>query len=513
MGMLKCSHLFTDNMVLQRRKSIKVWGIAYDGTKVAVQINGITMETVASKHEWMAILPPMEAGGPYTLEVSEENGDKLQFRNVMVGEVWLAGGQSNMEFELQNSLGGKEVLKNIKGTNVRFFNVKRNAYMDEFFFHDERNNGWTEAAPESAASWSAVGFHFAKKLSEATGVTVGVIGCNLGGTSASAWMSRKILESDPDTRTYIEDYDKAMEGKTYEQYCKELDEYMAWYKDWQPKIEAFYNTHPDAGWNEALEFAGVSKWPGPLGPKSEYRPGGLYETMFRRVVPYTLAGFIYYQGESDEHRPKTYYKLLCNLISLWRSDYEDDKLPFICVQLPMHKNKGAEDSDKWCFIREAQMQVHQNVANTGIAVAIDLGVFNNIHPANKKPVGERLALQAMYHVYSIGSAEEAYGPVYKSCDYCSGGILLYFDYAKDGFVLKDGIAGGFYVAGSNKVYHKAEVEIRGSSIYVSSPDVNDPIYARYLWTDYSEVYIYGHNGLPLAPFRTSVNDEENHIIS
>jgi sialate O-acetylesterase len=506
MGILKCSHLFTDNMVLQRRKNIKVWGFSDIGSKITVSINGITAKTKATTHEWMVILPPMEAGGPFTLEVSDDKGDKLEYSNVMIGEVWIAGGQSNMEFELQNSLGGKEILENIKGTNVRFFYVKKNAIIDEYFYHDERNNSWMEASAENSKIWSAVGFHFAKKLSDAIGVTVGVIGCNWGGTSASAWMSKEMLASDIDTKAYLDDYDKIMEGKTYEQYLEELEEYAEWYKNWQPKIDEFYRNNPDGGWDDAQAYAGLSRWPGPMGPKSEYRPSGLYETMFKRVVPYSLAGAIYYQGESDDHRPEMYYKLLRNLITQWRLDFEDDLLPFIPVQLPMHRNKGAVDTYKWSRIREAQMRVHQTVANTGIAVATDCGEFNNIHPIDKKPVGERLSLQAMHHVYGIITADEAYGPIYKSCVYNKDNMLLEFDYVKDGFMLKDGKTEGFEIAGCDKVYHKADVQIVNNQILVSAADVKYPMYARYLWTDYSEVYIYGKNGLPLAPFRTSMND-------
>lgn len=507
MGLLKCAHLFTNNMVLQRKKNIKIFGMAKEGTKVTVSLNGISGYGITVNHEWTVVLPPMEAGGPYVMEVSEENGDRLTYVNVMIGEVWLAGGQSNMELELKDSLNGKDVLEHIKGCNIRYFYVKKNPYIDEFFYHDESNNRWMEATTEDAACWSAVGYYFAKKLTEETGVTVGIIGCNWGGTSASNWMSKEMLESDTDTCIYSKDYDKAMEGKSLERYLKEIEEYKLWYNDWQPRMDAYYAANPEVGWEEALSVVGECKWPGPVGPRSEYRPYGLYETMLKRVVPYSLAGFIYYQGESDEHRPMMYYKLFRNLISQWRNDWEDDKLPFICAQLPMHRNKGSVDTGNWCFIREAQMRVHQTVANTGIAVAIDCGEFNNIHPVDKKPVGERLALQALYHVYGLVDKDEAYGPVYHSLEYQENGILLKFENAKDGFMVKDNRLEGFLIAGEDKEFYEAGAEIKGEQIYVSSPKVRNPKYVRYLWYNYSEVYIFGRNGLPLAPFRTSMNDD------
>ncbi|MDE7303201.1 MAG: sialate O-acetylesterase, partial [Oscillospiraceae bacterium] len=166
-----------------------------------------------------------------------------------------------------------------------------------------------------------------------------------------------------------------------------------------------------------------------------------------------------------------------------------------------------EDFKHWCKIREAQMRVHQTTANTGIAVILDRGEFNNIHPIDKEPVGERLALQAMYHVYGKISADEAYGAIYKSHEYTDGGMLLSFDHAGDGFDVKGEKIVGFEVAGKNKKYQPAEAEIRGDKIFVRSAEVAEPVYLRYNWTNYGEVTVYSKNGIPLAPFRTSRNDE------
>ena len=504
MGILACAPIFSDHMVLQRGKNIKVWGIAYDGWKVEVSINGTTVTADTAEHKWMAVLPAMEAGGPYEMTISS-NGEKITFTDIMVGEVWLAGGQSNMELELQNSLDGKNVVANIKDVNVRFYYTKKNAYIDEYFYADERNGGWTAASPETASAWSAVGYYFAKKLSEDLGVTVGVIGCNWGGTSASAWISRQMLETDIDTKTYVDEYDKAMEGKTFEQYCAELKEYEDWYNEWNPKIGEFYAKNPNATWDEAQAYAGPSRWPEPMGPKSPFRPAGVYETMLKRVMPYSLAGFIYYQGESDDHKPNSYYKLLKMLIEQWRSDWKDDTLPFIAVQLPMHMERGDENRTNWAVIREAQMRMHRTVKNTGIAVISECGEYGNIHPVDKRPVGERLELQALCHVYGKITADEAYGPVYKSCEYGENSLTLSFDYAKDGFEIRGEKPTGFEIAGEDKKFVAAKVEISGDKITLSSEAVNRPLYARYNWINFAEVTVFGKNGIPLAPFRTDYN--------
>lgn len=499
--------VFTDHMVLQRNKNINIWGCAYTATDVTVELCGKSVTARAESGKWKVVLPPMEAGGPYELKVTDNRGGEMVLRDVMIGEVWLAGGQSNMELELQNALNGKEVLKNIKDVNVRFYYTQKIAYIDDYFHFAERNSCWSIAAPDTAANYSAVGYYFARRLAAELGVTVGVIGCNWGGTSASAWMSRKMLEQDSDTKSYVDEYDKAMEDKTMEGYLAELAEYEEWYNEWQPKINEYYATAENPTWEGAQEYAGPSRWPEPLGPKSQFRPGGLYETMISRICPYTLAGFAYYQGESDDHKPDTYYKLFKALIEQWRTDWEDDSLPFMFVQLPMFMNEGDEDFKHWCKIREAQMRVHQTTANTGIAVILDKGEFNNIHPIDKEPVGERLALQALYHVYGKISADEAYGAIYKSHEYTDGGIMLTFEHAGDGFELKGEKAVGFEVAGKDKKYRPADAWFKEDKIFVRSTEVAEPVYLRYNWTNYGDVTVYSKNGIPLAPFRTSRNDK------
>ena len=507
MACFNLAAVFTDHMVLQRNKNINIWGCAYTATDVTVELCGKSVTARAESGKWKAVLPPMEAGGPYELKVTDNSGGEIVLHDVMIGEVWLAGGQSNMELELQNALNGKEVLKNIKDVNVRFYYTQKIAYIDDYFNFAERNSCWSIAAPDTAANYSAVGYYFARKLAAELGVTVGVIGCNWGGTSASAWMSRKAMEQDADTKSYVDEYDKAMEEKTMEGYLRELAEYEEWHNEWQPKINEYYANTPDPTWEGAQEYAGPCRWPEPMGPRSQFRPGGLYETMISRICPYTLAGFTYYQGESDDHKPDTYYKLFKALIELWRGDWEDDTLPFMFVQLPMFMNEGDEDFKHWCKIREAQMRVHQTTANTGIAVILDRGEFNNIHPIDKEPVGERLALQAMYHVYGKISADEAYGAIYKSHEYTDGGMLVSFDHASDGFDVKGEKIVGFEVAGKNRKYQSAEAEIRGDKIFVRSAEVAEPVYLRYNWTNYGEVTVYSKNGIPLSPFRTSRNDE------
>jgi len=490
--------VFSDNMVLQRDKNINIWGTGCNGDTVTVKMNGCAVNARVRDDKWIATLPGMKAGGPYVLKVTDGK-NSIEFKNVMLGEVWLAGGQSNMELELQNSKDGKNIVENINNNNVRFYNTLRLSYIDEDFLEKEANNSWQECTPETAGTWSAVGYYYAKKLAEELNVTVGIIGCNFGGTSASNWISKEVLKEDKNTNIYVEEYDRANEGRSFKEYLEELDEYNKWYEIWHKKVDECYKENPKILWSEVLKIAGESRWPEPLGPKSPFRPGGLYETMLKRVMPYTLRGFIYYQGESDDNRPYLYEKLLTKLIYQWRNDWKDDELPFIFVQLPMFIGCEDPDTKSWAIIREAQMKVYKTIKNTGLAVALDCGEYNNIHPVCKEPVGIRLALQALYNVYGKNDVN-AYGPIYKDFRYMDNCIELIFEHAEDGLVVKGNNIEGFEIAGEDKEYVNADVEVKEHKIILSSDKVMEPRYARYEWTNYGHVTLYNKAGLPMAPF-------------
>lgn len=244
--------------------------------------------------------------------------------------------------------------------------------------------------------------------------------------------------------------------------------------NWGKKCDEQIALNPGIEWEELLKICGEWKWP----------------------------GFLYYQGEGDDYKPGMYQKLLTRLIYQWREDWEEPTLPFLIVQLPMFQGKNDPDSKSWCLIREAQMNTYQTVKNTGIAVILECGEFNEIHPKDKTPVGERLALQALFQVYHKVNEKDAFGPIYKAHQFKDSGIEISFDYADEGFDLK-GEARGFEIAGEDKNYVNASIDIWGSKIFLSSSEIDKPMYARYCWTNYGEVTIFGRNGIPLAPFRTS----------
>lgn len=514
--MIRLAAIFKDNMVIQREKNIRIFGYCNPEDSIEVRLDEIRVHAEkkieGDQAYFEAVLPPMKAGGPYLLTVYSEYEECL-IHNVMVGEVWLAGGQSNMELELQNSADGAEVVAGMKKQSVRFYQVPRIGFTGEALDEAEENTCWQECDARTVGTWSAVGYYFASRLTgELSGVTVGVIGCNWGGTSASCWMSEESLAACKETQIFLDEYAEAMAGKTLEEYKKEKAEYEIYQAEWERKSQEYYATHENPAWCEVIEYAGENRWPGPMGPENEYRPAGLYKSMLQRIVPYTLGGVIFYQGESDDGKPRQYYTLFQNMISHWREIFKNDKLPFYFVQLPMFMNAGDKDYKNWPLIREAQMRVYEKLKHTGIAVCVDCGEFNNIHPLDKKSVGERLADQVLSGEFGREDIC-AFGPVYRDYAVEGDSVRLFFDYAEGGFVQAGENISGFEIAGEDKEFYPAHAETDKNTVLVHSPMVARPVYVRYLWTNYAPVELFGKCGLPVAPFRTSMDDESSQEVT
>lgn len=498
---MRVAAIFSDRMVLQREKPIAVWGEGKNGDRIFVEFCGNRVSDTVRDGRWRVMLPPCPAAENLTMTVSCGAVMKV-FREIAVGEVWLCGGQSNMEFEIKDEKHGAEVLASLtKECGVRFYYTPKQRMFDENFLAAERNTGWSYADPEGSRAWSAVGLYFALETAKKLGVTVGLIGCNWGGTSASVWVSRETLLRDDRIRTYLDDYDKATAGKTDEQMIAEFDEYLAYQDAWWGKYSDLLKEQPGISWDDAMQIVGESRWPGPMGPKNETRPCGAYETMLRRVCPYTLRGFLYYQGESDDHKPDVYAVLLEALIDCWRKDWEDAELPFLFVQLPGFRNHGEPDYKHWCRIREAQAAVFRKLRHTGLAVALDCGEWDNIHPTDKTQVAHRLALQALCHVYGVIPAQDADAPMFRAGFANGSEYVVFVENADTGFTLT-GTPAGFELAGADGVYHPARAVLTAGQVILRSAAVSAPKYARYAWTNCPDVTVYGRNGLPLAPFRT-----------
>lgn len=541
---LKLGAVFSDNGVLQRGKNITIFGWGPEGCLVEAAVRGEklwadtpkaargreeaearrqTQESRGSAYvrngRFEIELPPLEAGLDHTLLVSCGEESILR-KNLAVGEVWLAGGQSNMEFELQNC-EEKAALERPADSMLRFYYTQKKGYMDEAFFETEEKTGWECFGDPGTKSWSAVGYFFGARLREALGVPVGIIGCNWGGTSASAWVPRQAIAGEEQMKIYLDTYDAAVAGKSVEEQLKEYEEYAVYQEEFDRRAAACYAEKPDMEWEEVLQIAGESKWPGPMGCSNPYRPGGLHECMIKRIAPYSLKGFLYYQGESDDHLPHLYRRLFTRLIEQWREDWRDDSLPFIFAQLPMHRYRQDPDFKNWCLIREAQNRVYDTVKNTAMTCIIDQGAYNDIHPKQKRAVGERMSSQALELAYGFRDVPGAVGPLFDYAERGEGELILHFKHAQKGFRVSppepmdlpgyDRTAApaeslGFETAGEDGKYVPARVTVEGDKIHVSSPEVSRPVFARYLWTNYGEAAVYGVEGIPLAPFRTDRRD-------
>ena len=509
---MKTAPIFSDNMVLQRHKNIRVFGSCSGNEKritVSVPELRASAEAVITGSRWEAVLPALPECDCCTLIVACGAIQK-HFSNVAVGEVWLAGGQSNMEFELRNDKHGADELRECAKENVRYYYTPKVSMLGEELYDAEAASRWTVASETDSVAWSAVGWYFAKELSRRLGCTVGILGCNWGGTSASAWVPRDVLDTAM-LRPYLDEYDSAVEGKSDRQMIAEYDEYTAYQTGFDRRVGECYAENPDIAWKDVLEKCGENRYPGPLGIKNPMRPCGLFDTMVSRVSPYTVRGVLWYQGESDDHRPESYYELMCALIRCWRGVWHDNSMAFLIVQLPMYSCDDDDEFTRWAFIREAQERLFRTVKNTGLAVTLDCGEYNNIHPTDKSAVGYRLFLQAMSEVYGLMDRADTMPPMFGSHEVRHGDTMVVnLDNPSHGLSGNDRCREGFELAGADGVYFPADsVEIFGNQIHIKSEKVKRPVNVRFKWINYADVGLFGSNGIPAAPFRTDAFRKED----
>lgn len=498
---LKTANIFSSNMVLQQGKNIRIWGEGRENSQVTVSINGHKITSKVIECKWNMEVPSMEYGGPYVMTITD-GAEEIIYQNIMIGEVWFAGGQSNMEMALANSLEGEEEAKKADNASIRFYNAAKIATLMEQDLKEEQKHSWTVMSSSAANDMSAVAYYFAKEVSKILGITVGIIDCYWGGSSISCWVDKEFIENDFEVKQYLDEWNEKasqMTAKEYEAACEEFDRA---YLDWIQKNNKLRKEEPSITWQEVLEKIGNCPWERPIGYKSPYRPAGLYYTMVQRVMPYTIKGFLWYQGETDENKPYLYDKMLSHLIALWRDDWKDETLPFYIVQLPMWIEKGKEDTRDWAVLRDKQRKVADTIKNTYLTVLIDCGEFDNIHPLDKQIVGERLALQTLKYSYKYKKLCVD-SPKYLQRDLKGDKIVLYFDHVDGGFVVKgDEAIKYFEVAGEDKKFMPAKAVIVGETIEVSSEFVKNPKYARYAWVNYGIVNLFNAEGFPVAPFAT-----------
>ncbi len=475
---VKPNGLFCDGAVLQRGVKLPVWGTAKDGEKVTVKFQGQTVSTTAKDGHWKLFLEPLKAGGPFTLEISGEN--TVTINDVLVGEVWLCGGQSNMAFLLPRAANAAEVIPAARDSQLRQFYVPHGSSDTP---KDDVTGTWNEATPESVSNFSAVAYFFGRDLRKALKVPIGLISSSVGGTPAEAWTSHATLESDLDLKPILERQAEAV-------------------RKYDPNVAAAKHKKDLEKHKEAVAAAKAEGKPAPRAPaapvspdRAQTRPSGLYNAMIAPLEPYAIAGVIWYQGEANSGRAAEYQKLFPAMIRNWWKAWGGGDFPFLFVQIAPFEHMTPE-------IREAQLLTWQKVPHTGMAVITDIGNEHDIHPTKKEPVGDRLALAARALAY--GEKIEYSGPVYDSMKIKDNQVILSFTHLGGGLMAKDGDLKGFTIAGADAQFVPATAKIDGDTIVVSSPSVAKPVAVRYGWANTPDVNLFNKEGLPAPPFRTDV---------
>jgi sialate O-acetylesterase len=471
--------LFSDNAVLQQGMRVPIWGWADEGEEVAVSFRGQKAKAKARDGKWMVKLHNLKAGGPDTLTVSGKN--TIALKNVLVGEVWICSGQSNMEWPLSRSYESQADIAASANPNIHLFTVPKLKASTPV---NDVKASWQECNSQTIPGFSAVAYYFGRELQKARNVPVGLVHTSWGGSPAEVWMSEKVLSTNPDYQRNI------------------LDKYSADLKVYQAASEKFNQE------TEELKKQGQTQTKKP--PAAPYwKPTELYNGMIAPLIPYAFQGAIWYQGESNAGRAHEYRTLFADMISNWRRDWGQGNFTFLAVQLaPWDKNKKRsleqitekpEDSD-WAELREAQSIATQVLPKVGMAVITDVGDKDDIHPTKKVPVGARLALAARGIAYR--EKMEYSGPVYQNIKVKDGKAVLSFLHVDGGLEARDGQLKGFAICGEDKKFIWANAEIQGNKVVVSSPAVVKPVAVRYGWSDYPVVNLWNKDGLPASPFRT-----------
>lgn len=431
--------LFTDGMVLQRDAQIPVWGWADRGERIAVEVGGVRRVTTAdSSGRWILFMPPLEASqAPLTLIVRGRN--RIEVRDVLVGEVWVCSGQSNMEWPVSASDSAEAEIAAANDAAIRMFTVARTASPTP---SDDCEGSWQKCSPSTVGKFSAVGYFFARELRRALGVPVGTINASWGGTPAEAWTPLHQLEHTPELSPLL------------------------------PRA-----TDPAVS-------------PGA-------RTAHLYNGMIAPLIPYRIRGAIWYQGESNVGRAWQYRTLFPTMIQGWRKAWGQGDFPFYYVQIAPYRYNAPEACAE---LREAQAHALL-LRNTGMVVTMDIGDVNDIHPRNKQEVGRRLALWALAKDYGKNVAFS--GPLFEKMAVVGHEARISFRYVEKGLSTSDGRApSDFQIAGADRKFVPAKARIRGDQVVVWADGVERPVAVRYAWSDVATPNLINGSGLPASPFRT-----------
>lgn len=480
--------IFSDHMVLQRDAIVPVWGWAEPGEAVTVSIAGQTKKAIAdATGKWSVKLDKLSAGEALTLVVSGKN--KITVNDVLVGEVWLGSGQSNMQMWMKSVRDIEQEKAAAKFPQIRMFTVKRNETTTP---QKDCEGEWVICRPDTVEAFSATAYCFGRELHQKLGVPVGLIAASVGATPIETWTSMEKMEGKEELARVFAEWEKKLAvpydaAKAQAQYEKQL---AAWKTNSAKRVA------------EGKPAGYAPQKPVPPREDKNY-PGNLFNGMIAPIIPYAIRGAIWYQGENSgrEGFAQLYEYQLPLLIADWRARWGQGEFPFAWVQLANYRQVTNTPSpvSHWARVREGMLK-SLAVKNTGMAVAIDIGEADNIHPKNKQEVGRRLGLWARANVYR--EKVPFSGPIAVGHKISGSEMIVSFKHTDGGLVARDGELSGFVIAEADKRWHWAKARIEGERVVVSSPEVKSPVAVRYAWADNPKCNLYNGAGLPASPFRT-----------
>jgi len=476
--------IISDNMVLQQGSNTPIWGWADPCEQIVVKfgISNIAWGGVADANgNWMVKIDAGKSGGPYEMTIEGKN--TVTVKNILVGEVWVCSGQSNMEFTVKLTKNSAEEIADANNyPQIRNFNVGKKVIYTPMY---NCSGKWQVCSAQTAGNFTAVGYFFGRELNKQLNVPIGLIHTSWGGTPAESWMSKEYLENDPNFQPILKRFEEI--SANYPELKKKYQEERQKYDSIAPKLRAEGKPLPPRPEE-------------PIGPGHVYSPMGLYNGMIVPIIPYGIRGAIWYQGESNAWRAYQYRTLFPTMIKNWRDKWGQGDFPFLFVQLANFEATSPQPQESdWAELREAQLMT-LSMPNTGMAVMIDIGEANDIHPKNKQDVGKRLALWALAKTY--GKTIVYSGPIYTLMEVQGNKTILHFDHVGGGLVAKGDSLKGFTVAGADKKFVWADAKIEGNTVVVSSDKVSVPVAVRYAWAKNPVCNLYNKEGLPATPFRT-----------
>ncbi|HEY9775506.1 MAG TPA: sialate O-acetylesterase [Planktothrix sp.] len=499
--------LFSDNAVLQQKKPIAVWGTDVPGRSVFVSLLNARATTKADKDgNWSITLPPQKVGGPYVLTIKDAKKQVIA-NNVFIGEVWLCSGQSNMSLPIGYAKDSKDDIDSSTNPNLHLFGVTDRLSQDPITTYE---GSWQLAQPKSVRDFSAVAYYFGRRLQEELNCPVGIIWSSYAGTPIKVWMGTEALENTHENTQVVLPAN-----------------FVGIHAQWQKDVAAWEEKVADC------RAKGLEEPAKPVLPSDFYAVSSAFNAMINPLIPYTIRGVAWYQGESDTDQPGKYHKMFGCMLDDWRKRWNDPTLPFVYNQLPAFSTLATKPTESmWADLREQQLMCRRipytymvesidvcaptgiKKETDGIMVMPDFnpahGKFNNIdlHPREKKPVGTRLGNAALSAVYKKPIAYT--GPIYDSMSIEGNKIRINFRYAEGGLISKDPEVKGFQIAGIDKKWVLADAKIDGETVLVWNAQVQNPVAVRYAWAAYPNVSIFNKAELPAAPFRT---DKWIHVWS